>query len=299
MPAKHGGVDTELLGCYPSSSCSPRPPGFPPESAYRCIYTACTAAGWVFVRSLCLYELAYGHSLQFQLSLNTKTFSAVAPVLPHRLPLGLISSENWHFHSCMENATRIQASIKCYLKRGDSGHIHTLYQGQVTAQEFRQEHLGRTETGFSGMFPLTYQYNFFSSERYSKFRCVETALRTKCSHYVILRGLGEGRWLLQDSCGLHPQSSLSTLSGEDGYLGRYQQSTNACLLLLPSVLGLPGTTSNCRYLQQRDRPDTRFHFSLKDHIPVLTSLFFFPEKLLACFLSLARELSNKHLVTFN
>lgn len=37
-------------------------------------------------------------------------------------------------------------------------------------------------------------------------------------------------------------------------------------------------------------------FSLKDHIPVLTSLFL--EKF-ACFLSLAHELSNKHLVTFN
>lgn len=182
MPAKHGGVDTELLGCSPSSPCSPRPPGFPPESAYRCIYPACTAAGWVSVRALCLYELAYGHSLQFQLLLNKKTFSAVAPVLPHRLLSGLISSENWHFHSYMENATRIQASIKRYLKRGDSEHIYTLYQGHVTAQEFQQEHLGRTETGFSGMFPLTYQYNFFISERYSKFRYAETALRTKCSH---------------------------------------------------------------------------------------------------------------------
>jgi len=82
----------------------------------------------------------------------------------------------------MENATRIQASVKYYLKRGDSEHILTLYLGHVTAQECQQEHLGRTETGFSGMLPLTSQYHFSISDIYNKFRYVESALRTKCLH---------------------------------------------------------------------------------------------------------------------
>lgn len=125
--------------------------------------------GFYSLGTSCVYELAFGHSLHFQLELNEKSFQhflllqlglngkSFPAVLPQRLLGGLISLENRSLQSHMGNGTRIQASIKYYLKR-DPEHIHSGYQGHVTAQ---QEHLERTEMEFSG---LAHSCNFSSSE---------------------------------------------------------------------------------------------------------------------------------------
>lgn len=92
-----------------------------------------------------------------------------------------------------------------------------------------------------------------------------------------------GQLLFAPMGGGTPGAHSAPLGVEEAarYLHRYQHSANACLLLLPSALQLPGMTSKLVSAVGSSRRAAPH--SLKDHIPVLTSPVLLPRKA-ACLL---------------